>query len=85
MSPTPEQFQAFLAMKYDVPVVIVNLLRFKPDGGAAEYAKDRVQKSEQSSRQSVLASSSRDREVSIWLGMLTGMSWLWLSIQTRWG
>ena len=39
MSPTSEQFQAFLAMKHDGPVVMVNLLKFKPDGGAAEYAK----------------------------------------------
>lgn len=39
MSPTTKQIQAFLAMKHDGPVVMVNLLKFKPDGGAEEYAK----------------------------------------------
>jgi len=39
MQPTPEQFQAYLGMKHDGPVVMVNLLKFKPDGGAEEYAK----------------------------------------------
>ena len=38
MSPRPEQMQKFLALP-DGPVVMVNLLKFKPDGGAAEYAK----------------------------------------------
>ena len=39
MGPTAEQSQAFLAMDTDGPVVMVNLLKFKLDGGAAEYAK----------------------------------------------
>ena len=38
MSPTPEQMEAFLAMEHDGPIVMLNLLKFKP-GGAAEYAK----------------------------------------------
>ncbi len=37
--PTPEQMQAFLALPDEEPIVMVNLLKFKPDGGAAEYAK----------------------------------------------
>jgi len=36
--PTPEQIQGFLALP-DGPVLMVNLLKFKPDGGAEEYAK----------------------------------------------
>ena len=32
MGPTPEQAQAFLALP-DRPVVMVNLLKFKPNGG----------------------------------------------------
>ena len=36
--PTPEQMQDFLALP-DGPVLMVNLLKFKPDGGAEEYAK----------------------------------------------
>lgn len=38
MGPTPEQMQAFMALP-DGPIVMVNLLKFKPNGGAAEYAK----------------------------------------------
>jgi uncharacterized protein (DUF1330 family) len=37
--PTPEQNQEFMAMESDGPIVMVNLLKFKPNGGAAEYAK----------------------------------------------
>ncbi len=37
--PTPEQMQAFARLPDDTPVVMVNLLKFKPNGGAAEYAK----------------------------------------------
>jgi len=37
MGPTPEQMQQFLALP-DGPIVMVNLLKFKPDGGAEEYA-----------------------------------------------
>ena len=36
--PTPEQMQDFLALP-DGPVLMVNLLKFKPDGGSEEYAK----------------------------------------------
>jgi len=39
MVPTEEQTQHYLAMETDGPIVMVNLLKFKPDGGAAEYAK----------------------------------------------
>ncbi len=39
MMPTPEQMQAYMSLDHDGPVVMVNLLKFKPDGGAAEYAK----------------------------------------------
>ena len=38
MSPTQEQRKAFLTLP-DKPVVMVNLLKFKPNGGAEEYAK----------------------------------------------
>lgn len=38
MGPTPEQVEAFLALP-DRPVVMVNLLKFKPDGGREEYQK----------------------------------------------
>lgn len=37
--PTQEQLKAFLALPDEQPVVMVNLLKFKPDGGAEEYAK----------------------------------------------
>lgn len=36
--PTQEQMQAFLALP-DSPVVMMNLVKFKPAGGAGEYAK----------------------------------------------
>lgn len=38
MGPTPEQTQAFLALP-EGPIVMVNLLKFKPNGGVEEYAK----------------------------------------------
>lgn len=38
MSPTPKQVEEFLALDHAGPVVMVNLLKFKPDG-AAEYMK----------------------------------------------
>ncbi len=38
MGPTPEQVQQFLALP-EGPIVMVNLLKFKPDGGREEYAK----------------------------------------------
>lgn len=37
--PTAGQLQAFLALPDDSPIVMVNLLKFKPNGGEAEYAK----------------------------------------------
>jgi len=37
--PTPEQMQAFLRLPDETPIVMVNLLKFKPNGGEAEYAK----------------------------------------------
>jgi uncharacterized protein (DUF1330 family) len=37
--PTPEQMQAFARLPDETPVVMVNLLKFKPNGGEAEYAK----------------------------------------------
>ena len=39
VQPTPEQVKAFLAAPDDGPIVMVNLLKFKPDGGREEYAK----------------------------------------------
>jgi uncharacterized protein (DUF1330 family) len=39
LQPTPDQMQEFLALPDDQPIVMVNLLKFKPNGGAAEYAK----------------------------------------------
>src|SRR5580692_3291618 len=39
MLPTPGQMQDFLALPDDQPIVMVNLLKFKPHGGEAEYAK----------------------------------------------
>ena len=38
VSATPEQLEAFTSPP-DRPVVMVNLLKFKPDGGEDEYAK----------------------------------------------
>jgi uncharacterized protein (DUF1330 family) len=39
LMPTPEQIRTFTELPDDHPIVMVNLLKFKPDGGAAEYAK----------------------------------------------
>ncbi len=38
MRPTPKQLLQFLALP-DGPIVMVNLLKFKPNGGRAEYQK----------------------------------------------
>lgn len=38
MQPTPQQIQAFMALP-DEPVVMLNLLKFKPDGGREAYMK----------------------------------------------
>jgi uncharacterized protein (DUF1330 family) len=37
--PAPGQLAAFLALPDDSPIVMVNLLKFKPGNGQAEYAK----------------------------------------------
>lgn len=37
--PTPEQFAALAARPADEPVVMVNLLKFRPDGGRESYAR----------------------------------------------
>ncbi len=39
MQPTPAQIQAFVALPDTSPIVMLNLLKFKADGGQAEYAK----------------------------------------------
>ena len=38
VTPTSEQMQTFLALP-EGPVLMLNLLKFKPDGGVEEYAK----------------------------------------------
>jgi uncharacterized protein (DUF1330 family) len=37
LEPTPEQFAALAARPADEPVVMVNLLKFKPEGGLESY------------------------------------------------
>jgi uncharacterized protein (DUF1330 family) len=37
--PSPEQVARLREMKLDGPVIMLNLLRFAPDGGAEEYAR----------------------------------------------
>jgi uncharacterized protein (DUF1330 family) len=37
--PSPEQIAALQSMKLDGPLVMLNLLRFAPDGGEEEYAR----------------------------------------------
>ncbi len=39
ISPTPETIQAFMAAPIIGPVVMLNLLKFKPETGAASYAQ----------------------------------------------
>ena len=39
LEPTPEQFAALAARPADAPVVMVNLLTFRPDCGRASYAR----------------------------------------------
>jgi len=36
---TPEQFRAFMKMDLEGPIHMLNMLRFKPDGGREAYAK----------------------------------------------
>ena len=35
--PTKEQFEQVMAMDYTGPIFMINLLKFKPDGGAERY------------------------------------------------
>ena len=35
--PTKEQFEQVMTMDYDGPIFMINLLKFKPDGGAQAY------------------------------------------------
>ena len=37
--PTPDQFKQLMYQNYKGPIVMVNLLKFKPDGGAESYKK----------------------------------------------
>ncbi|MBW1711179.1 MAG: DUF1330 domain-containing protein [Deltaproteobacteria bacterium] len=37
--PTEEQFKKIMSLGYKGPIVMVNLLKFKPDGGAESYKK----------------------------------------------
>ena len=37
--PTPDQFKQLMSQGYKGPIVMVNLLKFKPDGGAESYRK----------------------------------------------
>ncbi len=39
MQPTPEQIKGFLETDFGGPLIMVNLLKFKADGGREEYAK----------------------------------------------
>ena len=39
IEPTMDQIQQFMSLPEDGPVVMVNLLKFKPEGGAESYAK----------------------------------------------
>lgn len=39
LQPTPEQFAALAARPADAPVVMINLLKFKADGGLERYAQ----------------------------------------------
>ena len=37
--PTQDQFKKIMSQDYKGPIVMVNLLKFKPDGGAESYKK----------------------------------------------
>ena len=39
LEPSPEQFEALLARAADEPVVMINLLQFKADGGRQSYIR----------------------------------------------
>lgn len=38
LTPDPEQIKALLDLPLEGPVVMLNLLKFRPDGGAEEYS-----------------------------------------------
>jgi uncharacterized protein (DUF1330 family) len=37
LTPTPEQFKAFTELQDEGPIVMINLLKFRPDGGRESY------------------------------------------------
>ncbi len=37
--PTRQQFKQLMEMDYEGPIFMINLLKFKPDGGAESYAR----------------------------------------------
>ncbi len=39
LMPTDEQIQGYMGIDHDGPIVMLNLLKFKPDGGREKYAK----------------------------------------------
>ena len=39
LTPDPDQINALLELPLEGPVVMLNLLKFRPDGGAEEYAE----------------------------------------------
>jgi uncharacterized protein (DUF1330 family) len=39
LSPNPEQLKALMEMPVEGPIVMLNLLKFRPDGGAEDYAE----------------------------------------------
>jgi len=39
INPSPEQFKQLMQMDDEGPIVMVNLLKYKPDGGKESYAK----------------------------------------------
>ena len=39
INPTPDQFKQLMAQEYKGPIVMVNLLKFKPNGGVESYKK----------------------------------------------
>lgn len=39
LSPSADQIEAILALEADGPLIMLNMLRFRPDGGAEQYAE----------------------------------------------
>ena len=39
INPSREQFQKLMAMADTGPIIMVNMLKYKPDGGRQSYAK----------------------------------------------